>query len=1055
MRTVGADQLMFDDSIPRGGTVADETHPQADNPYMAALLQPQKFSTVFPDGSQVPCVMRAYDISSVLQWVSPNYNMLILAFEGSPRNLIVVLLQPVNEVVWYYLTNLTLDQPLSTNYRMARLVSAKVDIKSASQAAGVFALSGLMNSVRAVSMPPLVGLTYNSVVSYATNGGYVVKGATAESGVTTLFPGKMDTEFWPPEDGNSLLNVQEVTNFSCTHPINPWSNLVMNAVANTPYQIVQLQDFVNFPDPCWGRMRIYGNVNFTLSTAIVANDCYISIGSNTRVADQVTWACTSTPVVWFTTYLPATPANTNIVVNFDFVVSSEAPMTGLQIVFNNGNNAPIAKNLTLVTSPLPATIGVNFLGLTLFDTLRDQLFGNPSLTILEQVSVGQPVSIAGTFNYQLVPNANLSRNISPRPIPSDTIYRDMASAVMATIGQGGPPMVWEGKQYDRALYSGYFDHFTRQGFAYAAAPPALAATLGALWSRVSPGILRTLKKGGLAAVKALSQQAINELPPAYQDIARTAAKSSKYLAAPPTTIGESHSSELQEVEVVKEEDASESFVWYAAGPSRWDKKFQTHMAPVMPQLSKVPVRLTPTQAWQKYSSSEEGVVTARTFSEYLSQKKIIQTTRLASFPVWNRDLNRGLIVTLSVDIVPFNSSSDLYPVLVDYQREIFVDPNLDPARDGEFYRGLFAYAVSTGIMKPYETLEIRCNCKQQISGPSSQLAILAALCGWSTHAVYSGLITWENVITPVLGFVGSTVEKASMCLDAGRPFICYPESEEDTDAILDSADEAGCDVLMEGQIIAGAPHTRLAVFLVSSVVGATLASLFSAPVNASLAILTSKDVFRRELKETDRAAWERSLQEEHLTTAAAKGKTVKQIQFKQRATEDPPGYVESKSNIQDFLDVLNLQPPHLKPIVDSYTTKLRHLESSNQSTTKSKINYVATADLLIEKGMKALDAAKEQPAPRKTPKTSTKVSIAAKPEPEWREITTSIPKQAKPSSKGKEAENRPAQVRFASNLEEAGEENLEQGESENREQEYLEEEDDDSDEEVDVNWQAQ
>lgn len=716
--------------------------PEDVNPYLLSVMAPDKMGGVpLPDLNSTPYVLKSFQSEIVQTWQAANSTLLIVYTPASPTTLMKLFVQTAVGGPWAYLSQVPLSQPLNLNYQKARLVSAGMKVRSAAQAAGVFTLAGEITSVYVNTLPPFSQLTYNSLLSWAPNNGCAAKGIPIQKGCVSNWVPNGFNEYWNPESSWSY-QFKELWDYDFTGANSGWSSGSPFTIAvgaskilfdsatctNSPFV------FGSIPDPFWGDFGFRLAGNYTATTAVK-----FSIQARYIAADPVTWAPVTTTVELDQLYFSYPGSNKAISTCFSSGVHSvPGNITNIFVVAYNEDPAA-ALTLTQVGQKPPV------LTLVSYDYYRPNVMSPAILTMVTMVNAGQPVHLSSTYNYQLVPNPNLARNISVTTGVPDDILFDSAMVVLSKLGKG-VQMIWDAEDYEAAFSRMVLHEISAGRTAYEAAGPSLRSRLYSLWKSVNPYLsemaLAGAKGAGRVGLAALTMKAPMLAP-------LTSYVSDEYLAAPPC-----------------EDQEDGSNLYLAADVDYYTNKNDERLVVARPK--------------------PRAIVVASDFTNIVNGKsEPLANPRVAHFPVVPGVDN----YTGSPEIMRIVISAEPLPGR-NYARQGVHIPGTGAVLSytAFFYSrayessllALCSYGVRCGVIPEGTEVYVSVDTDKKVRGPSWEFAGLVALLGIAGPCVYSGGVNYDDPYAPRLTPVGALGEKAKLCQNNGT-YLVAPASMQPSD----------------------------------------------------------------------------------------------------------------------------------------------------------------------------------------------------------------------------------------------------------------------------------
>jgi hypothetical protein len=151
-----------------------------------------------PDLDMTPTVMKPISFSSTLEVNVSGASFLFIFRPWNTISQISVWVATPSYPQYTFLKQLPPDEELSESYRSARLVSGGISIKSNTISGATFSVAGLINHVMVQTMPPMSSLNFSSLVSYARDAGCVARNVGVENGTLGLVSPSGNNPFLTP-----------------------------------------------------------------------------------------------------------------------------------------------------------------------------------------------------------------------------------------------------------------------------------------------------------------------------------------------------------------------------------------------------------------------------------------------------------------------------------------------------------------------------------------------------------------------------------------------------------------------------------------------------------------------------------------------------------------------------------------------------------------------------------------------------------------------------------------------------------------------------------------
>lgn len=749
----------------------DAPAPERMNPYVLQLMIPEMFSGVpIPDGNPLPFMTKAFKGEAVVDWIGSDSSLMGIWTPASPSTILKIFVRRGVQS-WGWLGDLGLNQPLYENYRKARCAAAGLTIRSAAQAAGSFTLAGLVTGTDINQLPPFSDLNYNTLLSYIPNAGVSETAVPVQQGIFNFHAPSGYNEYFTPDSGSSL-KVEDywTADWSQTGPSNGgW--VAQGSTTNVPgggsaqlwssyLAPVPTGSDTVLPDPNYGNMSMKASFDLTSSASVSAR-FYFSIRE--YVANAGDWN-TTTSFLEVGTFRVNLLAATNHITLDTGIFRTNG--NAYYITLNMDTTGATATNVTFPAAPLN-----NIISFTNYDVLRPNVMSPCHVFIATRLNAGQPLSIDFIHHYESIPNPKVARVVDLRSHRLDDIYLEQALAILSRVGSGVKTM-WKRDDYDRAIATNFFHELARERTAYEAAGPSLKSRLMDLWRRANPYITEAALVGGKHLLKSALTNA-GAVHPALGVAGNLLAN--EFLSAPSSSSGNQ----------------------YSASPPEEGSKNEYCAADVDYDFEPAPGLISASSDFMNIVNQKSGMLSA---------------PRRAYFPVVPKNFDREtkiLFITFSKD-----------PLGAEYKQAATADgiqfhynSFFETASDIDYLSALVSYAASCSIILKSTPVFFHVNFPP-VDGPSWHLAALMAVLGIAGPNIYSGGVSFQNRLRPVLTPIGKTVPKAMLAQKLGRLMVMP--------ACLDAAEIGGLTaqvgpVCYSGYLSSGRPlPPKLSAFLIES-----------------------------------------------------------------------------------------------------------------------------------------------------------------------------------------------------------------------------------------------
>lgn len=419
--------------------------------YLRSVLDPKSGPAGIPDYNMTTAHPKA---------VTMNVDLVVA---GSGRFMIVYLphsdLYPAILFIWSNALNrfvysgpLNYDQDLGESYTLGRFVSGLLEVKSNTLTGSLFTVSGNISAASFQEMPDLALLTFNKVTSYKRNNVDVVSQVSVVKGVTALAIPDGDENYIPFRTKNTYATDAFIEIFSrCVYQDQAQVPFV---VGPTTYPAAGVYEIVNatvangsLPPNSFGP-NIY--VEFTAQVATTGgagntNSIVLTMEVTSTSISGVDWITTTAILIDDTTTVRTD--TTDIIINqitlkvpYDNVAPIERVRVYATVVGPTANLWNLRRMILTMKLPTYYSQGAN---------------GPGTIIAVEAVSPGQQISVSGVGNYEVVPNAQLSKDIPTSNFsPFNPLEMQLVGTYLSGSSRYGIRFLWEKEIYEAFLLTG-------------------------------------------------------------------------------------------------------------------------------------------------------------------------------------------------------------------------------------------------------------------------------------------------------------------------------------------------------------------------------------------------------------------------------------------------------------------------------------------------------------------------------------------------------------------------------------------------------------------------
>lgn len=437
-------------------TLRFETNLDKDKPneYLYTLIAPWKHPGVrLPDLDNTAGRNKSITLTNDLTVQKPTF-----VFVFVPQNQYSVLrlyalttivnaVDPSAHSGYIYVMDIPVDENLSQSYVYGRLISAGLHLSSATRPSGTVDINGMMNAIQYQDIPSFKALTFSSIPSFRRDDTNVKTQISVVDGVTTLA-----IPFGESTYRNFVTNAVEHTENLLdisTSIVNPFPAGVLAIGATAQVALLSVGNAAGstagyplIPEGIWGHVLFQLQTQQNSSPAIP----YGWTINVTIYAPALSTADWNTPLAT-TGLLGSTriEAGGNSFIKIDSFTPAE--LRYIQITITN--------NTAAATDPSVAmpfmTLNLSLRSATFYDkgwVGPGSIIGFNGMNVPTGTYPGQVVALSGKFNYEVVPNSSLARQVK-----TDYSFKPenplMIKAAQYYIARDEIPFLYVKKDYER------------------------------------------------------------------------------------------------------------------------------------------------------------------------------------------------------------------------------------------------------------------------------------------------------------------------------------------------------------------------------------------------------------------------------------------------------------------------------------------------------------------------------------------------------------------------------------------------------------------------------
>lgn len=389
----------------------DSTSKTTYNKYLASIIDPLNHTAWYPDLDMTTAWLKTVTLTNNLKVLADGEGLFV--YTPASHGDVLRLYTPRNPAVGYVFTQtIPLDQPLSENYTWGRPVSAGIRFQDATISTTSFTLNGTFNAVGYQELPDLSTMSFVGVMAQARSDNEKLGAVPCSDGiVATLHPGSQNP--FKVFETNAVRNVENILSL-------PFDNYDRNNLPFDPtLTLMSTLSLANGDFPFGIRGRLKGRFTMTSPVAPVGALGFITITFSSARNDPLTWGPAADETHLKTLFVEG---DNTVSADFDFELESE--LTMIQITRSALTTIDASAQLSLT-----------------FDNNEFYSYGfrGPGTLVAFQGLVpnvapvaGSVIAIAGVQNMELVPNAELAKNITTNNSRTEKPFElDLAELMIA------------------------------------------------------------------------------------------------------------------------------------------------------------------------------------------------------------------------------------------------------------------------------------------------------------------------------------------------------------------------------------------------------------------------------------------------------------------------------------------------------------------------------------------------------------------------------------------------------------------------------------------------
>jgi len=408
------------------------------------------------DENVTAAILKSVSVSTVEVVPIDNATVLFVTPFHSPARKVRMYVNDPGGSGFHFLKTIAETEDLAASFRLQRLISAGLQVRSATIGAGSFALNGAMNAILYQELPDIRALSFENLLSYKRDNSNMVGSVPVEEGVTLIALPDDEHEFIIPEtentySANDVIFTREDGSTFRTPSLTP----------NTLQLVFTSEDTGNtgfVPPNGWGHLEL--NLGLTLATvndpAVLDMNFSVTLQIEYDGANPLTYA-PSTTFYGETAFVDAEfPASDTklVTIPLHYHTYSEAPVKAIQVYVDPRIQAGTYSSCTVDSAR-------TWIEAKWYSINRKGVAGPGGIVALRGLAADQQISLAGVNNYEVVPTSDLARNVPTSYGMNRNPWEfEMAAAVLASAGAFGIKFLYTCREYEALRARQFFEGVT-------------------------------------------------------------------------------------------------------------------------------------------------------------------------------------------------------------------------------------------------------------------------------------------------------------------------------------------------------------------------------------------------------------------------------------------------------------------------------------------------------------------------------------------------------------------------------------------------------------------
>lgn len=372
-----------------------------DNDMIKSMYMPFQFAARIGDLNMSQTIVKTVNVIKTIKVVATD-GLFVLNWY-SRDNIIRHYLMDQTTKKFNFYQDIIPDQNIQDNYDLNRFVTGGLMLQSATISGSNFNVAGVLVATKVQRLPDLYTLTYDQIPSYKMNQTSTLGNVPISEGVATL-SGIDCTQALRPNKTENVFPVDYLTKVVLNSATSIFNQ---NFVGNDKSKLIVNGDYIINTDleptyTKWMPPNTWGRVNFKLDLTVIINTfSVLRLDIHFRYTSANPDGTTLYSIVTRTNYVNYAP-NLSTTIHLEEELNDRRELDGVIVML--GPN--YAGNSTLSIDPVGTKITMTY-----YDVYEENARGPSTLIAYQSVGVGQEIALSGVLNYEVVPDANLIRQI--------------------------------------------------------------------------------------------------------------------------------------------------------------------------------------------------------------------------------------------------------------------------------------------------------------------------------------------------------------------------------------------------------------------------------------------------------------------------------------------------------------------------------------------------------------------------------------------------------------------------------------------------------------------